>query len=929
MSDSGDMPAPCGCCIGVARETPAAIFNRAGLSSIAYRAGTHASFKASMLAALSDPAFPALAPLTARDDSDFSIALLDAFAVAADILTFYQERLANESYLRTAVQQRSVNELARLVGYQPGPGVAASAPLAFTLNEASGSPDPVVIDAGSRVQSVPAPGQQPAVFETEAPLTARIAYNALPVETSSPVSWQQVTTSLWLTGTATGLKPGDTILLVDKSRLGNPPSEVWELRGVTAVTPDPANNRTRIDWDQGLFTTFQQGAADVQVYAMRKRASLFGVNAPDPSILPSLPSTGLVLRTAARITEGTGDWNFIHDNAQADLDTVYPDIAPTQADAGQFDSAPERFSWLVLSFPDAHSNFRKLYRIVRAADRAPLRYTLSFKTTSLTLDTDNDLDVFVKATRQTTAFVQSEPLVVAEQPLIAPIDGHALGSGTLTPVAGDGATVLGGGMLNLGQTIAVIGKRIRLQLDDDPAATLLGSDGRTSIALAAGDVLLADAYPPVVDAGRATWQVLTTKGVAGTLTVAEGAITLIAADKADPDISEAAVIAGIDPRSARTELGFARTLGRIYDRATVRFNANVVAADHGETVKELLGSGDSSVANQRFTLKQAPLTYIAVPQGQGTQSTLQVWVNDLQWHEEPNLLGAGPRDRVFETRRNDAGGVIVQFGDGQHGARPPTGQVNIRATYRKGLGSAGMVATGQLSQAIDRPAGLNAVSNPVAASGGADPDTAEEVRRSAPLHVLTLDRVVSLEDYQDFAAAFAGVAKALATWTWYGRTRGVVVTVAGAGGSSLDPDGETIADLAAAMRSAGNPYVPVVVLPHRTVPFQIGGLVRVDETDYDPDQVLAATRAALAQAFGFDARGLGQGVAQSEVVAAIQAVPGVVAVRLTEFSREDVQSNLPEFLIATAPVAGERGIVAGAELLQIDVLSLVGLGRWP
>ncbi|MGH7059955.1 MAG: hypothetical protein ACREFH_06185, partial [Stellaceae bacterium] len=148
-------------------------------------------------------------------------------------------------------------------------------------------------------------------------------------------------------------------------------------------------------------------------------------------------------------------------------------------------------------------------------------------------------------------------------------------------------------------------------------------------------------------------------------------------------------------------------------------------------------------------------------------------------------------------------------------------------------------------------------------------------------------------------------------------------------GSSLDPDGETIADLAAAMRSAGNPYVPVVVLPHRTVPFQIGGLVRVDETDYDPDQVLAATRAALAQAFGFDARGLGQGVAQSEVVAAIQAVPGVVAVRLTEFSREDVQSNLPEFLIATAPVAGERGIVAGAELLQIDVLSLVGLGRWP
>jgi predicted phage baseplate assembly protein len=520
-------------------------------------------------------------------------------------------------------------------------------------------------------------------------------------------------------------------------------------------------------------------------------------------------------------------------------------------------------------------------------------------------------------------------LAVAEQPLIAPIDGYALAPGTLTPVAGDGGRVLGGGMLNVGQTIAVIGKRIRLQLGNDPTATLVGADGRTSVTLAAGDVFLADAYPPVVNAGRATWQVLTTKGVAGMLTTAAGAITLIAADKADADISEAAIIAGIDRQSARTQLGFARPLGRIYDRATVRFNANVAPANHGETVKELLGSADSSVANQSFTLKQSPLTYIAVPQGQGTQSTLQVWVNDLQWHEEPNLLGAGPRDRVFETRRNDTGGIVVQFGDGQHGARPPTGQVNIRATYRKGLGSPGMVAAGQLSQAIDRPAGLSTVFNPVAASGGADPDSAEAVRRSAPLHVLTLERVVSLEDYQDFAAAFAGVAKALATWSWYGRTRGVVVTVAGAGGSALDPDGETIADLATALRNAGNPYVPVVVLPHRAVPFQIGGLVRVDEADYDPDQVLAATRAALTGAFGFDASVLGQGVAQSEVIAAIQAVPGVVATRLTEFSREDVQSDLPEFLIAAAPEAGERGTVAGAELLQIDAASLVGLGRWP
>src|SRR5215472_12927547 len=171
--------APCGCCIGVTRETPAPTTNRPGLSRIAYRAGTHASFKASLLSALSDPAFPALAPLATRDDSDFSIALLDAFAVTADILTFYQERLANESYLRTAAQPRSVFELARLVGYVPSPGVSAGARLAFTLNDAPGAPDPVAIAAGTRVQSVPAPGQAPATIETSADLTARIGYNAM------------------------------------------------------------------------------------------------------------------------------------------------------------------------------------------------------------------------------------------------------------------------------------------------------------------------------------------------------------------------------------------------------------------------------------------------------------------------------------------------------------------------------------------------------------------------------------------------------------------------------------------------------------------------------------------------------------------------------------------------------------------------------
>src|SRR2546426_6379432 len=129
----------CGCCEGVSGETPAEVVNRPGLSAIAYRVGTHSQFKETMLARLSGSGDRALAGLTTRDDDDFSIALLDAWATIDDVLTFYQERIANEAYLRTATERLSVLELARLIDYQLRPGVAASTYLAFALEEAPGA----------------------------------------------------------------------------------------------------------------------------------------------------------------------------------------------------------------------------------------------------------------------------------------------------------------------------------------------------------------------------------------------------------------------------------------------------------------------------------------------------------------------------------------------------------------------------------------------------------------------------------------------------------------------------------------------------------------------------------------------------------------------------------------------------------------------
>ena len=301
MSDT-DTP-PCVCCAGTSRETPAPIWNRPRLSQIAYRVGTPYQLQGQPAGRAVRSELHRHAPLTTRDDSDFSIALLDAFAVSADILTFYQERLANESYLRTAVQQRSVFELARLVGYQPSPGVAASAPLAFTLNDAPGAPDPVTIDAGTRVQSVPAPGQQPATFETAAQLIARIAHNAHPCDRDA----------------SGGLDDGQHLAVADRDRDRAEAGRCDPVRrrraGVSQHTderdmgaPHRHRRQPRLRRAAARESTGTRRCSPSSSKARRacssmrcaKRASLFGVNAPDIHILPKnigfptkAPTTGI------------------------------------------------------------------------------------------------------------------------------------------------------------------------------------------------------------------------------------------------------------------------------------------------------------------------------------------------------------------------------------------------------------------------------------------------------------------------------------------------------------------------------------------------------------------------------------------------------------------------------------------------------------
>jgi predicted phage baseplate assembly protein len=372
-----------------------------------------------------------------------------------------------------------------------------------------------------------------------------------------------------------------------------------------------------------------------------------------------------------------------------------------------------------------------------------------------------------------------------------------------------------------------------------------------------------------------------------------------------------------------TKITLRTKLSNKYVRNTVTITANIALATHGETIQgspgsagEVLGSGDGSQVFQRFVLRQPPLTYVSASTPSGGQTTLEVRVNDLLWREVPTFYGHGPEERIYVTRTDDAGNTTVMFGDGKTGARLPTGQENVKAKYRKGIGLPGLLKANQLTQLLTRPLGVKGVTNLLAPSGAEDREKLDEARRNAPLTVLTLGRVVSLQDYEDFARSFSGISKALATWVWSGERRTVLVTVAGANGAEVKADSELSTNLVKALRQFGDPGVSLMLASYQPRLFRLSAAIKVD-AGFLSDKVLAAVEQKLRTSFSFEARTFGQPVHLSEITAVMQNVPGVMAVDMNELYRTDQPAELSPRLEAAAPRLDGDTVLA-AELLTLD-----------
>lgn len=905
----------CGCCEGVSAETPLTVFNRPGLSAIVYRIGTHAKFKETLVARLSGSHLPALSKLTTREDDDFSIALLDAWATVGDVLTFYQERIANESYLRTATERLSILELARLINYQLRPGVAASAYVAFTLEEAKGALGqalavgttaetaaeklpPLIIAPGTKIQSIPGPGEQAQTFETIEEIKARVIWNAIRPRLTQPQPIETTKELFFFTGTDNNLKKGDRLLIVDETGK-------FEIKRIQKVTLDDKANTTRVDfatappplpdfkrpdnlsvgvinqvlasslsnhnslqiisqsWNaQDLFALTQMQGWSLQqlevnigkhtsvpslltkagVFAFRQQVGIFGHNAPHYK--------SLLTPTSQPMYPHAWDPGF-----EIWRDSVKPFASPPTS--GEYYDDADIFlernlsevtkdSWVVLERSTGQKP--ELFQISDVKEASVSGFGISGKSTGLRLakpggaqlgnnTTDKPADFLV---RKTNVLVQSEKLTLAELPIPGPLDPESMVNGLTL----DGPYI----DLQPGQRITITGEQ---------------------------------------------------------------------SDLAGVVVSESLVLKDVVLEGGFTVVTFTTVPVFSYVRNTVVINANVALATHGETVTETLGGGDAAQAFQRFVLKQPPVTYVSDSNPTGALSTLEIRVNDILWREVPDFFGYGPNDRIYITRLDDDGKTTVIFGNGETGARLPTGQENVKAKYRKGIGTPGIVKANQLTMLMTRPLGVKGVTNPVAASGAADPEKLADARRNAPLTILTLGRIVSLQDYQDFARAFSGIEKALATPVQVGEKNGVFVTIAGAKGATVTTDSSLFSNLLTAIQDAGDPTVPLILKSYQPRLFRLSAQVKL-HPDFLPEKVIKQVEKELREKFSFEARDFGQPVHRSEVIALIQSVTGVVSVNVTQFYRSDEPSPTSHLhLVAAVPAFGGKDFTP-AEILTLD-----------
>jgi hypothetical protein len=206
---------------------------------------------------------------------------------------------------------------------------------------------------------------------------------------------------------------------------------------------------------------------------------------------------------------------------------------------------------------------------------------------------------------------------------------------------------------------------------------------------------------------------------------------------------------------------------------------NLVDATQGKTEKEtVLGNGDHRQKFQTFKIPKKPLTYFNTDNATPPEiPELKIYVNDLLWKRVASFYNHKAKEQIYVVREDGDQNSWVQFGDGKTGSLLPSGINNVKALYRSGTGAYGPIKEDTKAQAGGKLERLDKIYLPGLVSGGTDPENMDNARTAAPGKIQSLNRLVSIKDFETETLSLAGVSKALATWDLIDQVPGIILTV--------------------------------------------------------------------------------------------------------------------------------------------------------
>lgn len=862
---------------------PRAPDNRPGLPRIAWRIGRYPDFVEAMVRRID--AEPALAGWTHRDADDPGIALLQGAAVLADILSFYQEHYANEAFLRTAAWRQSVADLVRLTGYRLAPGIGGRATFAF---EARGT-RPVTLRAGFPVKADLRDVPEPAEFQTSAELVAWPHLGRFhlyrPRQYGSIIETGQAQLELAAADDADGASDADALAAV-------------ELKKGDRLALVPEESVAGLLLQVALGWTTTQGYEEIVVIEKVERRL-----------------GRVILTLAGRLTHGwpagCRAWllgrSFRHFGAGA----------PPQYVATSGGSSP---TTTVSDTPFTRG-------LKTALAYAPPYMTLDAQTLPL----DQEVHDLAAGGAVLVSGSVGLPFAVAR---------------TLMAVRAQPARW---GNLNAPASFVRLDRALAPEWTDAIAGFPAWADLRTlRLHETRGPALRLRPLARFADGGFAGgtqalhfWgRAAEAKVLAGRrlhLAHGDGRSVELVCTNAPGDFAPQA--ANDAPRMwplsfDRPPAPFTRADFDEADPAVTVFGNLADATQGRQEPDAVLGNGDARQGFQTFPLPKAPLTYRlssgAVPP---QVPQLEVWVGGRLWTRVDSLFGLGPKDEAYIVREDAEGRSFVQFGDGERGARLPSGVKNVVARFRTGIGARGPVKPGTTPSSSERPDGFDKVSLAGIVSGGAEPEDLEKAREAAPGKVQGLGRLVSLRDFETETLAIPGVVTATAAWDLYRGVPAVILRVLLEAGREAEFT-DVRATLAHAQRCRGPDRFALIV--QQALPRHVFlDLAYARDPGRRAEDVEAALRAAAGLAgdkanersglFGLRARRLGEREYASRIEGRLQNVPGVLWCRVRALGRFAAGATDPTTLVLPAPPRPRAATLpcAPRELLQLRPAHLV------